>query len=136
MTVTSVTGFQTAGNIPIATVAPSLFTLSNAGLAAAAVLRVSADGTQTVQPANVMCAAGSFVPNPINMGSATDTVYLTLFGTGLQAAGMANVKVTVGGVNAPVVYAGPQGNFAGLDQVNVQLTASGVAANPVQITFQ
>jgi uncharacterized protein (TIGR03437 family) len=58
--------------------------------------------------------------------------------------------VTVNGVNAPVKYAGAQGSFPGLDQVNVllpaslagkgtvevQLTAGGVAANPVQIVIQ
>jgi uncharacterized protein (TIGR03437 family) len=150
VTITSVAGTQTAANIPIAAVAPSLFTLSNSGLAAATAIRVSASGTQTIQPVYVVGAAGSFVPNPINMGSSTDQVYLALFGTGLQGAGLANVKVTVGGVNATVVYAGPQGNFAGLDQVNVQLpaslagkgnvnvqlTASGIAANAVQITIQ
>ena len=150
VTVTSVSGSQTAANIPIATVAPSLFTLNNGGLAAATAIRVAADGTQTIQPVYALSATGSFVPNPINMGSATDQVYLAMFGTGLQAAGMANVKVTVGGINAMVVYAGPQGNFAGLDQVNVLLpaslagkgnvnvlmTASGIAANSVQITIQ
>jgi uncharacterized protein (TIGR03437 family) len=49
-----------------------------------------------------------------------------------------------------VLYAGPQGSVPGLDQVNVQipsslagsgnaniqLTAGGVAANPVQVTLQ
>ena len=76
--------------------------------------------------------------------------YLTLYGTGIAAAGKANTQVTVGGVNATVLYAGPQGGFPGLDQVNIllpaalagkgnvnlQLTAGGVAANPVQITIQ
>jgi uncharacterized protein (TIGR03437 family) len=76
-------------------------------------------------------------------------VYLVLYGTGLQAAGTANVVVTVNGVNAPVLYAGAQG-YPGVDQVNiqlpaslagkgnvsVQLTASGIAANTVQITIQ
>ncbi len=56
----------------------------------------------------------------------------------------------VGGINAPVLYAGPQGGFAGLDQVNIQLpaalagmgnvgiqvTAGGITANPVQVTIQ
>jgi uncharacterized protein (TIGR03437 family) len=68
----------------------------------------------------------------------------------LQAAGTGGVTVTVGGINAPVLYAGPQGSFAGEDQVdirlpsslagkgnvNIQLTASGIPANSVQITIQ
>ena len=150
VTVTSTAGTQTTSNIQIAAVAPGLFTVSNAGLASASATRVSASGTQTSQVAYSTGASGSFLPNPINLGASTDTTYLALFGTGIQAAGLANVTVTVGGINAPVVYAGPQGNFPGLDQVNVvlpaslagkgnvnvQLTASGVAANPVQITVQ
>jgi uncharacterized protein (TIGR03437 family) len=57
--------------------------------------------------------------------------------------------VTVNGVNALVLYAGPGGSV-GLDQVNiqlpaslagkgnvnVQLTAAGVSANPAQVTIQ
>ena len=88
--------------------------------------------------------------SPINMGASTDTVYLSLYGTGIQAAGTSGVQVTVNGVNAPVVFAGAQGLTPGLDQVNVQLPASlackgnvnlqltggGIAANPVQITIQ
>jgi uncharacterized protein (TIGR03437 family) len=83
------------------------------------------------------------------MGSATDKVYLAFYATGVHAAGLANVTVTVNGDNAPVSYAG-NGGYPGIDQVNVllpaslagagtvdlQLTASGIAANPVQIVIQ
>ena len=83
------------------------------------------------------------------MGSGADQVYLTLYGTGIQAAGLSNVTVTVNGVNAPVLYAGSAASLgvdqvnvqlpaslAGKGNVNVQLTASGTLANPVQITIQ
>ncbi len=30
--------------------------------------------------------------------------------------------MTVNGISLPALYAGPQPNFAGLDQINVQLT--------------
>jgi uncharacterized protein (TIGR03437 family) len=140
---------QTASNIQVAKVAPALFTLNGVGLAAASAIRVSADGTQTVEPAYALNSAGSFSASPINMGAATDQVYLVLFGTGIAAAGASGVTVTVAGVNAPVLYAG-SGGFAGVDQVNVQLpsslagkgnvniqvTASGTLANSVQVTIQ
>jgi uncharacterized protein (TIGR03437 family) len=127
-----------------------LFTLNGSGLSAASAVRVSANGTQTFQAAFALNSAGSFSANPISMGAATDHVYLVLFGTGLQAAGTAGVTVTVGGITVPVLYAGPQGSFPGLDQVNVQLpaslagkgnvniqlTAAGIPANSVQITIQ
>jgi uncharacterized protein (TIGR03437 family) len=83
------------------------------------------------------------------MGSGTDQVYLTIYATGVQAAGMANVAVTVNGVSTTVLYAGPSA-FSGVDQINVllpallagsgtvalQVTASGIAANTVQVAIQ
>jgi uncharacterized protein (TIGR03437 family) len=64
-------------------------------------------------------------------------------------SGIANVSVTVNGVNTPVIFAGNAG-YARVDQVNVQLpatlagsgtvavqlTASGIAANTVQVAIQ
>ena len=35
-----------------------------------------------------------------------------------------DVLVTINGVSVPVLYAGPQGDFAGLDQINVPLLLS------------
>jgi len=57
--------------------------------------------------------------------------------------------VTVNGVNVPVLYAG-NGGYPGIDQINVmlpaslagsgtvalQLTASGIAANTLQVAIQ
>jgi uncharacterized protein (TIGR03437 family) len=34
------------------------------------------------------------------------------------------VKATIGGVDAPVSYAGAQGDYAGLDQINLRLPRS------------
>lgn len=48
--------------------------------------------------------------------------YLSLYATGLRAA--RSVTVHVGGLSVPVTYAGPQIQFAGLDQINVLLPAS------------
>jgi len=141
---------QTSTNVQIAAVAPALFTLNNSGLATSYAVRVSSTGTQTVEPVFTQNSAGLISPSPINMGSSTDTVYLILYGTGFDTAGTSNVTATVNGVNAPVLYAGPGGGSPGLDQVNIQLpsslagkgnvnlqmTAAGVAANPVQITIQ
>jgi uncharacterized protein (TIGR03437 family) len=150
VTVTSSIAVQTAPNIQIAPVTPGLFVLNNSGLAAALCLRVASDGTQTFQNVYVANSDGTVAANPINLGSATDQVFLELYGTGLQSAGVANVDVTVAGVDAKVLYSGPQGTFAGLDQVNIQipptlsvtgnvtiqLTAAGIRANPVEVTLQ
>jgi uncharacterized protein (TIGR03437 family) len=148
-TVTSGDGTQSAGSFQVATVAPGIFTLNSANLAAAVGIFASSNGTQTPIQVYKVNSAGAVVANPINLGSASDQVYLELYGTGIQAAGTSNVQVTVGGTSVPVQYAG-KSSFEGEDQVNillphslagagnvtVQVTASGIAANPVQITIQ
>jgi uncharacterized protein (TIGR03437 family) len=150
VTVKAGTASQTTSNVAIQPVAPAMFTLSNSGLASAYAIRVSASGTQTVENVYTQNASnGLITPSPINLGAATDKVYLVLYGTGFDAATVAGTTVTINGVNAPVVFAGSPGTSAGLDQVNVQIPASlagkgnvdvqvtigGVAANPVQITI-
>jgi len=140
---------QVATNVQIAPVAPALFTLNGLGLAAAYATRVTATGTVITEPDFALNPEGSYSAAPINLGSTTDKVYLIIYATGVQAAGVVNVTVTVNGVSTPVQYAG-YGGYTGVDQVNVllpaslagsgtvavQLTASGIAANTVQIDIQ
>ena len=149
VTVTNGTASQTSNNIEISTVAPGVLTLNGSGLAAAEVVQVSG-GTQTVQQVYTTDANGATVANPIKIGTGGSSTYLLLFGTGIANGGTALTSVTVNGVASTVIYAGPAGADSGLDQVNVllpaklagagsvavQLTAEGVAANPVQVTIQ
>jgi uncharacterized protein (TIGR03437 family) len=149
VTVTAPGSTQTASNVVIAPVAPAVFTVNGNGLVAGYAVRVSASGTQTVEPAYAVNAEGSFSAAPINMGSATDKVYLSIYATGVQAAGIGKVAATVNGVSTQVLYAGNAG-YSGVDQINVllptslagsgavalQVTASGIAANTVQIAIQ
>jgi uncharacterized protein (TIGR03437 family) len=95
-------------------------------------------------------SSGAIMANPIAIGTGSASTYLVLFGTGIAEGGTALTTVTINGVAATVTYAGPAGSESGLDQVNVllpaklagsgnvnvQLTAEGVTANPVQITIQ
>ena len=68
------------------------------------------------------CAGSGCRAEPIVLGVDTPT-YLTLYGTGIRnRSSLANVTCTIGGVDVPVLYAGPQPEFAGLDQINVALT--------------
>jgi hypothetical protein len=66
-------------------------------------------------------------PEPIDMGPETDEVYLVLFGTGLRRRSALSTVTArlwlVDGtkVDLPVEYAGPQSEFAGLDQLNLKL---------------
>jgi uncharacterized protein (TIGR03437 family) len=140
-------GAQTAA-VQVATVAPGLFTLNSASLAAANLVQVGPGNVQTLESI-FTTQNGSIVAVPISLSPATDQFYLILYGTGISGAGN-NVTVTIHAINAPVTYAGPQGVIAGLDQVNVllpvqlagsgmvnvALTAAGIAANTVNILVQ
>jgi uncharacterized protein (TIGR03437 family) len=59
------------------------------------------------------------------MGQDTDKVFLVVYGTGIVGRpSLANVSAKIGGQNVVVDYAGAQGSFAGLDQVNLELPRS------------
>ena len=141
VTLTGTSGSMMPIQVTIASVAPGLFTAdgSGHGLAAAQVIRVSADGTQATEA----------LTGPISLG--TDTFYLVLFGTGIRGRdSLSNVTASVDGQALPVVYAGPQPQYPGLDQVNlllpanlqgsgtvnVAVTVDGQSSNTVTVTFQ
>ena len=128
------------GTIQIQPVAPGLYTANATGRGAAAgfAVRAQADGSQSAEP----------LTSPTDLGPESDRVVLVLFGTGLRnRTALSAVTATIGGVPAEVLYAGPQGAFVGLDQVNlslprslagrgevtVNLTVDGRRANPVTI---
>lgn len=109
----------------IQNVVPRLFSASanGMGVAAATAIRTQAANPQLQTPVPVFqCTASGCVSVPIVLGVDTP-VYLTLYGTGIRnLSSPANVAVTIHGTSVPVLYAGPQPSFAGLDQVNVPLT--------------
>jgi uncharacterized protein (TIGR03437 family) len=116
-------------------------------LAAAETVTVSPTGTVTYGSTYQTTSGASLAAAPINVSSGQ--VYLVLYATGMDAATLSNVQVTIGGVAATVLYTGSQGLYTGLDQINVllpaslagkgtvevQLTANGVAANAAQIVM-
>jgi uncharacterized protein (TIGR03437 family) len=64
--------------------------------------------------------SGRWLPKPVAFGSANELVFLTLYGTGIRGRSLlTDVRATVGGVPVPVTYAGTQGFYPGLDQVNI-----------------
>ena len=143
-----------ASSPQIELVAPGLFSVnaSGQGLMIGLALRIKADGSQIFEPVvRFDEQRQQFVAAPINLDSATDRVFLVLFATGLRRrSSLDAVSVTLGGVNADALYAGPQGEFVGLDQLNValprslagrgevdvRLTVEGVAANPLKVVIR
>ncbi len=137
ITVTSGNGAVSMGNVNITAVAPGLFTAnaSGQGVAAATALRVKADGTQTFEPVSRFDPAlNLFVPVPIDLGPESDQVFLILFGTGWRfRSALPAISCSIGGVNTEVLYAGPQGDLVGLDQLNVRLSRNLIGRGEVNV---
>lgn len=137
VTITSGDGSISIGNIAINSVAPGLFTAGSSGLgvAAATVLRFKADGSSSYEPVSRFDSAqGKIVPVPIDLGAQSDQVFLLLFGTGCkQRSSLAGVTVEIGGTPVETSYVGPQGDFVGLDQINLRLLRSFAGRGEVQI---
>jgi uncharacterized protein (TIGR03437 family) len=144
-------GVVSSSRIRVERVAPGVFSANSdgRGVAAAYVVRVKADGSQSNELVfSCGSQAGSCSPVPIDLGVETDRVFLILYATGLRAAG--TVIAQTGGIACDVHYAGAQGQYVGLDQVNVllskslrgrgvvsvSLTADGKIANDVTIQIQ
>ena len=121
VTVKAGDGTVTTGSVTVANVQPAVFTLNTAGLVAGSILRVT-DAGQVSENLYSVDAGNNVVPAPVDVSK--DQVYLVFYATGLRRAPQSQVSVSIGGVNIPVTYAGPQGFYVGFDQVNVQLPAS------------
>ncbi len=137
VTVTTDDGLNSTGTILIATAAPALFSANATGngVAAASVVRVRQDGSQTFEPA-YRFEMDSPVPVPIDLGPETDRVFLILFGTSIRhRSTLAAVSAKIAGVSAAVDFAGAQGSFAGLDQVNL-LIPRNTARNEVEVLIR
>jgi uncharacterized protein (TIGR03437 family) len=154
LTVTNADGAVASGEAQIAAVAPGLFSAnaSGQGVANAFVLRVKANGAQSYEPvAQFDSMQKRFVPAPIDLGSATDRVFLVLYGTGLRfRSSLSAVSCSIGGASSQVLFAGAVPGYVGLDQVNVRLPRTlagrgevdvalfveGKAANTVRISIR
>jgi uncharacterized protein (TIGR03437 family) len=119
-------------------------------------VRVRSDGKQFWERASRFDpATNQVIAQPIDLGAErgpdSDKVYLILYGTGIRGrAELTQVKVKLGDVYVQAEYAGKQGGFAGLDQinaliprqligrgeVNVELIVNGQAANTVKVQIR
>ena len=92
----STSGMQLSAQVQIVPTAPALFSVSS-GIAAAYVVQVASDGTQTVQPV----FDANLKPAAIDVTQPGRT-YLTLFGTGFGLATTGYMKASVQGVPVQV----------------------------------
>ena len=132
------------GEVDVPTVAPGLFFVGDR-VAAAFFLIVAPDGSRS-QP---RVFADDLGPAAVDLGPEGTQVFLLLFGTGIRNA--TTVTATIGGQPLTVLGFVPQGDFVGLDQVNLGpipraligrgdvelvLTVDGVETNVVAVRIQ
>ena len=125
-------------SVHIETAAPAIFTSSatGEGAPAALALRVMPDGSRSTTPV-AECGESGCHPLEIDLGGPEDRTYLLLFGTGIRFAGQARLSVRANGVELPILGYAAQSEYAGLDQVNVELprTLSGAGAVELQLAI-
>jgi uncharacterized protein (TIGR03437 family) len=147
VTITASNGAISTGAVTIAAVSPGAFTASSngTGVAASDIQRINS-GVSTYQRVFNGTAAV-----PIVWNNQTEEIYLNFYTTGVRGrSSLPNVSVMIGGGAQMVSSAGAQGDFAGLDQVNVLLNRNlagrgnvnvvlmvdGQTANTVTLNFQ
>ncbi len=124
-------GIQVAGS------SPGLFAANanGQGAAAAVALRIGPNGKQQYEAVTQFDSAQNrVVTRTLNFGTGREDLYLLLFGTGLRYRRAGNVTVSIGGVQTQALYAGAQGGFVGLDQINVLVPRSLAGRGEVDVT--
>ncbi len=125
------------GTMAVSAMAPALFTANSdgQGVPAAYVTRVKSDNSQVTEAvAQYDAAQKKFMPAPINLGPPEEQVFLTLFGSGIRNRyALSSVSAKIAGVDAEVLYAGPQGFYVGVDQVNVRVPRAALVNGEVDL---
>ena len=150
VTITAGDGTVNQSLVRVGVVGPGIFT-AGPDVAAAFVLRISSDGTRQTESTVFAGTTGGHFARGIELGADDEDVLLLLFGTGVRGrTSLADVTVNIGGVEAEVLYAGPQGEFLGLDQINIRIprelrgrgvvdvvvTVNDLVSNPAQIRIR
>lgn len=106
---------------------PGIFTVnSNGSGVAAAVITNDGRNYQRIYDGNRNAV-------PIRVSEGGQPTYLVLFGTGIRNQG--EVQVKIGGQTCPIIWSGAHPQWAGLDQLNIQLPDSLRGVGTVQIVL-
>lgn len=133
-----------SGTVMVTQVAPAIFTANSngRGVPAAYFLRFRSGGSNTEFLSQYSISAGRYITKPIDMGPESDSIFLVLFLSGIRRAADDNnngsvdesVRVLIGGNEIRPVFAGRQPEFAGLDQINVQIPRSLIGRGVVDVS--
>ena len=118
-----------ARSTPVRGVAPGFFTMDGTGhgTPAATAVAIQSNGARTTIPVFQCSSARQCALTPMDL-NANGTVYLSVYGTGFANGGSACDTGTV-------TYSGPQRQFPGLDQLNLQLPKT-LPSGTLNITCQ
>jgi len=154
VTVANSHGRSRAVSFPVELISPGVFTANStgSGVPAAQGILLHSNGARTPVPVfGCSTLPVSCKPVPLHSRGDRDQLVLSLYATGIRGnTDPAKVQVKIDGVLAKVLYAGRQSQYAGLDQVDVEvpnsiagrgtvnlvLTVAGKSANTVQIELQ
>ncbi|MEP7366545.1 MAG: hypothetical protein ABI972_25085 [Acidobacteriota bacterium] len=132
----------TSQRVEVRAVAPGLFTASSGGSGVVAGFgeRLLRTGERESIPLFLYNESTRTFQNlPLDLGAPDEPLYLVLYGTGFRnRSSLDRVLVTLRGLSIPVQYAGAQGAFAGLDQLNIgplppELRGAGPLAFTVEV---
>lgn len=117
----------------IQSVAPTLFSMNGNGTGVAAAYAITSNpGAQTLFFV-FECSGSTCTAAPIALNGS---VTLVLYGTGLRnRSSLSNVTANINGTDVPVLYAGSQPSYEGLDQVNLSLPSSLSGSGEVNIVL-
>ena len=124
VTVTSGDGSLSVGAVNIVDYAPGLFAMNGngSGVAAATALRIRGSAYYFEVMARFDLETNQWVTLPIEPGPSADRLFVAFYGTGIRGrATLSEVTATLGGESVAVSYAGAQGNYYGVDQVNIEI---------------
>ena len=132
-----------SGQITIAPVAPSIFTINSSGTGLVA--------AYTQSPAGYMLPYNPSTLTPVPVNVSSGNVYMVMAGTGAAAGSASAAQAYIGNVEVPVSSIGAYPPFVGLDAIvlgplpaslsgagtqTISFSVNGVAANPVTIVIQ
>jgi uncharacterized protein (TIGR03437 family) len=128
ITVTSGNGTVSTGTAQVVNSAPGLFTYGSQGVALGA---TTYEGGSIFPFFPIYNPDGS--PVPIDPGTPWKRNILVLFGTGIRYA--QNIRVRIGNVDFPVVYAGQDAfQRPGFDQLNILINGTNLPVGPTTLS--
>ncbi|MFN0119203.1 MAG: hypothetical protein ACKV2V_01735 [Blastocatellia bacterium] len=153
ITITTGDGTISVGTLTVASVKPGLFAANSYGSGFPSGLVLHYNGANYVGGdalARYDVPTAQFTGIPIDVNRSPEA-FLVLFGTGFRkVTQMSAITVTIGGVNAEALFAGAQGGFIGLDQLNIRvprqlagrgdvdvvISINGAEANTLKLNFR